>query len=549
MERLRKCLRNKRRGDTTRKKINFYSIAFVASLFFGGTQLGFAQQNNAAKKSEIRDKAYTLIANDYDAYSAVNNDEDYYSFLRLFTSEEATVYNDLLGLSSKKTLAVGDYARLLNGSGVTAKHVSIKNVQMKGEPEKKDGKWKVVITFDKEMAYYDKCNVYFSSREFFDSDYHLTASIVYDDVDGRCRIERIDGKTDNKASLSADYSVFLKSSDKDDMLSYHKKPLSFNSNRQAIMPGKYDSNGFSHPKFKPTDLHPSIDDCRIVTMRYGSDKQKAIALRPHFDLGLGAPLKLSGEKIADDATSSGYSFGVDLGYQFASVSLLKLSFFGGLGISSSTIKDLNYKLTNYNYFAGPEADVDCDTYMRHYEGLNLCQDVKLTELSIPLYLDGEFAFGEIFSAYVDLGVRLNLNMSKTVDQKEASADKIYGIYPQYNNLRFDGAWGFNGFSDTTKEFESSSNLEPNGVSGMNADLIGGLGLRCYIPNSSLAFEIGVGYQAGLGDMISVSKDDTDKTPVVDYTVAEGERIISLTDMLKGVKRQALNLKIGLVYKF
>jgi hypothetical protein len=53
----------------------------------GGALTAFAQ-SDAAMRSQVRDKAINLIANEYDAYANVNNDDAFYSFKGLFVSEE-----------------------------------------------------------------------------------------------------------------------------------------------------------------------------------------------------------------------------------------------------------------------------------------------------------------------------------------------------------------------------------------------------------------------------------------------------------------------------
>ena len=533
-----------------RKNKAIFNILLTASLLFGGTPT-FGQQSDEAKKSDIRDKAYRLITSSYDACATVNSSDDYYQFLRLFESEEVPVYNDLLGISADSILSVGDYARLLNGSGLSSKHIRIKNVQMDDDPTFTDGKWRVTVSFDKELSYYDHCNVFFSTREFYGGDYHLWATVAYDDVDGRCRIERIDGEVQSDKRLTGDYVVFSHTNKRDWTLRYHDEILNYNSNKQAIILGKFDEQGFSHPDYRNDELHPTLNDCRIVTMSYGGSSGSGgkMALRPYFGIGMGDPLKITGGEQFEGKKMSGYGFGLDFGFTFAETDALKFAAFAGLGLTNSSIKDLAYTNSDYSYAAKADADVDGDEYVRHYYGLSVGQDISLTELSIPVYIDMEYAFSDIIAAYADLGLRMNMNMSKSVDLKDAKADRVNGYYQKYGTT-LGGEWGFNGFSDTDKDLASAATAEPTGVKGMNADFIGGLGLRFYIPHSSFAFDLGLGFQMGLGNMIEPEKNaDGNNTPIIDYTVAGGESVASLTETFESVKRQTVRLNIGVIYRF
>ena len=133
--------------------------------------------------------------------------------------------------------------------------------------------------------------------------------------------------------------------------------------------------------------------------------------------------------------------------------------------------------------------------------------------------------------------------------KEAKASEIYGVYSNYGNLRLDGTWGFNGFTNSEARLVSSSDPELDDVNGMNTDFIGAFGLRYYIPNSSFGIDLGIGLQMGLGNIIEQDKSDKVAGNIVNYTVAGGEQIGSLTNLLNDVKRQAIRLNIGIFYKF
>ena len=72
----------------------------------------------------------------------------------------------------------------------------------------------------------------------------------------------------------------------------------------------------------------------------------------------------------------------------------------------------------------------------------------MTDLTIPVYVDFNFQFSKIVHMYIDLGAKLHMNMSNKIDKAEGKA-YVYGIYPQYDNLRMDEHWGYNGFGNQT----------------------------------------------------------------------------------------------------
>ena len=113
-----------------------------------------------AIKQDIREKAISVIQKGYEKYASCNSQDYQYEFTRLFVNNEAIVYNDLLGLSSERTLTIGKYARLLGEGGVRQTIVTISGISILDEPYKEKGKWKIDLGFNKRMSYYDACGIY-----------------------------------------------------------------------------------------------------------------------------------------------------------------------------------------------------------------------------------------------------------------------------------------------------------------------------------------------------------------------------------------------------
>lgn len=528
------------------KKNIIYIIIFVQALF--SSQMVCAQQNNTALQRLIVDEAISTIE-DYEACATISDDEVRYSFLELFVDENAPVYNDLLGLSTEEALSASEYSRMLS-NGVRNKNISISNI-CKERVWNDDGLWKVLFSLDKSITYLDNCGTYFSNKEFYDKEYRLEAILVYDENVGKCKIEEIKGTIDSSKRLPEKFKTFKSEDERDNWLKYNGTKLSFNSYRQAFL-----TSGINKKSFKYVDsdvkITPVLDDCGNISMKY---KARKVRLKAHYDFGLGEGYKLDDDALFTDTKTSLNNMGLDFGFIIPSKAKLKVGIFMGVGFSQSKI-DLAYDTPDYAYTTS--ADVDGDSYTRHYQGLSLSQSIKMTDLTVPVYFDFNCQFGRIVNLYVDLGVKLNLNMNHKVDTTEGGA-YIYGIYPQYSNLRMDEHWGYNGFGERSFSASMLDNEDLLDVASFTTDAFAGAGLRFNIPNSPITIDLGVNYQLGLMDvikanpnMVSLNRVSSSSNALVYNTISgteSVEHVRNLTESLSSVKRQSLFFSAGLIFKF
>lgn len=522
-------------------------IMVVIAVMF--SQYVYAQKSVIALQRKIIDEAISTIE-DYEAYATIGDDEVRYEFVDLFVDGNAPVFNDLLGLSNKNILTAQEYCDLLS-KGPRSKIVRISN--LKKEMIWKDGdEWKVLFSLDKSIAYSDQCEVYFSSRDFYGKDYRLMLTLVYDENEEKCKIEGIKGTIDSQRRLPETYFVFESKNEWDKYLFYDGKEIDLNSHQQSILSGTMIKElfRFIDPDMK---MSPIVNDCGIVSMKYHVRK---MWLKVHFDLSLNDVYKCKNSStdltIGKNALNT---IGLDFGYVFPTKSKMKAGLFVGVGFSQLKF-DLNYMNADYAFITS--ADVDDDSYIRHYQDLKVNQGIKMTDLTVPLYADFIFNFSRIFSAYVDLGVKFHLNMSHKVDTSEGSA-YIYGIYPQYDNLRMDEHWGYNGFGNATFSANNLDNAELLDVAKFTADALVGLGLRINIPRTPIAIDLGLNYQMGLMDVIKANSKSasmlnaTEPSHALVYnTISElssTEHLRNLTELWLGVKRQVLMFNAGLILKF
>lgn len=526
------------------KKI-ILSIVFLACTSF----TTFAQQNNISIAQQRRALNAALTAIDeYSVWSTVSTEEAYYEFLDLFANDSSLIFNDLLGIKQGNSIKVEEYAKTLRNK-LSNKKIFIRNVKNEGISFD-NGRNLIRISFDKSISYIDSCGTYYSSSDFYDGhDYRITATMDYDPDKRECKIVSLTGVIDSQKKLGDKHFAFLRTNYRDNDLRYNEEFLKFNSYDQVLLTGERDApslrKNFSYSN-SDMELRPQTSDCQ-VTMKY---KMRRLRLRPYFAFGLGKAFSRDGDDAFSDSKSTGTSFGLDFGVSVLSKRSFSLGVYTGLGLSMSSM-DLSYENSDYHY--DWDADVDDDNYVRHYQNLKLSQKMKFTELNIPLYLDFNIKLIKSLSFYVDLGARFDANISSKVNDTEGSA-YVYGMYKQYDNLRLDEQWPFNGFG--THQYGSSDLLSQDliDINSFSVCGLGGLGLRYNLSRIPLSIEAGMSIVMGLTNLVETANVAVpgNNTPVVYNTISDmtsTEHVHNLTEMMNSVKRQQLRISIGLIYKF
>lgn len=524
-------------------------IAVIGILLLLG--IGNAYSLTSSEERKIRLKVVEILE-EYGKYSAIDQDFEEYaeSFRALFANGEAKHYNDLNYMAYGESLNIKDYITALSSRSSTTR-TAIKNVRCKSIQEE-DGKVVVICTFDKYVNVTNECGIEFSSEFFNFDDYHLTARITYDRGTDLCLFDNISGTSNRRFTLPNDYRVLKVDNNERVELLYDNRPLLTNAMGQTFIP--------STAKVKSTDpdiiikMKQEDDKCHIWSV---SAKAKHWRVMPHVDMGMGEALNIPKSDMGVETKSSSFNMGVDFGYVFPSRSILKAGVFGGIGFSQTTL-DMSLKNSEYSFMS--IADVDGDSYMRHYRDLSIDESIKLTDLTVPIYLDLELHLSRVFSIFTDLGVRVGLNMSKKMD-KLSGQSYVYGIYPQYQNLYMDETWGYNGFGN--QEFSSNNFVEDDlsSVNGFNADAMGRIGFRFNIPGSSIAFELSGSYLMGLTEVIKKDNSYYDDIPVsigmspsivynsINPDMSSTEHVKSLTYGMESIKRQMMDLSFGVIFKF
>lgn len=530
------------------KKIIYFSVFVAIQLFTGSL---FAQ--NDSYTSERRNclvKALDVIF-EYERCAKLDDAASAQTFKSLFKSQDINIFNDLLGVSAKDVLSVDEYVKLKR-QNTKITNLYVKNIK-KLSVEKNGDVWKVVCGFDKEMDYSTKCGVFFSSKEFYGSDYHMRIEMQFDPENNTCLIEKLSGKIDSDKSMPEDYFVVLKDEDlsRVDVL-YNSEPLSYNAYDQALMTGL----------FNPSKLTCNDSDVKIVARSDESCQQivnlrtivRRMRLKFHCGFSLGNALSLDNQASGMTSKSSQSNFGLDFGYIFPNKSSFKTGLFLGVGMENTSLK-LGYENTLYTFKTNE--DVDGDSYSRRYHDLSLSQESKFTALSVPLYFDFSINFNGNLSMYADLGAKMRYCISDKLSITQGSA-KIDGLYSQYDDLIISEDWGYNGFGE--RAFSNSDLIADRNsdINKFTVDALAGVGFRYNVPVVPLSVELGISYQLGLMNLVNKNYQKVDlsntalSNPVVYNTISgmnSYEHVRNLTESTDGIKTNALKLNIGLIYKF
>lgn len=510
-------------------------------------------------QSETRDRRAALLSaltlvEEYERKSKITNSKSADTFVKMFVDKKTPIFNDLMGLSEEKKLSVEQYAKLQSESvklpSITIKNVKKKSVNFDGQ------KWYVDCTFDKEVSYYDKFGIRLSSNLLYKKDYKMTIKIVYDPASGLSKIETVEGELDARP-ISTSYKALQASDVRDNLLRYDGELVSFNSFEQMFFP--YGLN-FKKLEYKDADVTAVVqeDNAHMFHMKY---KARRWRISPYFNATIGDYYSITTTDGSINTKTSGSEMGIDVGYTIPSQSKLKFSVNMGIGYASSNVK-LSTEGYNFSYTAPGSADVDGDSYQRHYEFNGASEEFRSTFFTIPLYLDVEYNFSRVVSAYVQLGIKNYMKISAELSDYSAS-NYVYGIYsdPRYGNLRLDEHWGYNNFGhhSYTKDDVTDPTISVNSFS---MDFFGGLGLRIKpFRKLPLALDLGMQYQSTLLDMWNKDSNGinltnpTEQTSLFSYKVVnapnstKGETVRMLNNGISKISRSHLAIKVGLVYKF
>ena len=214
--------------NTTKRIIALAAILPILS--FHLVSVINAQTIPAQDERQMLLKVVDLLE-DYQRYASMDEDFKNYggSFRDLFVSDDAEVFNDIVGIGKGSVISVKDYANLLTSQSSTTRIV-IKNIT-RGDIYWDNDSWKVNCMFDKYVNLTNSCGIEFASDFYNASDYKLTATITYNKDEDKCLFEKIAGEADAIRTIPENYRVVKKTGDLDTKVKINRKYLDFSYQR------------------------------------------------------------------------------------------------------------------------------------------------------------------------------------------------------------------------------------------------------------------------------------------------------------------------------
>lgn len=532
--------------DTTMRKIlSVIIIAIIATA-------AFAQSPTPAQTYKMNADALKMVL-DYKAQANMNKPR---RFVRLFANEDMQIYNDLLGLSTQKTLSVKNYRTLMEKEALYPT-IKVQNFR-KNNIYKENGLWMMDITFEKELSYTDKCGVLFSTEEYYGEYHTINMSLVWDENLQTCTIAKLSGKNNSTVKALTDYKVIVASDDAKDQkrernVRVDGRHLKFNSFSQCIIPANAEIEYVNDDDMK-FELVQNETGCEVYSIAYNP---MSMRLKPHYNIGV-VPFGKAANGLSL-SKSIHHEFGLDLGYMIPTNGLFQMGFYAGVGFASSSVV-LGMDTIHYHYQAGSEADIDGDSYTRHYTIERASQKLSMKDLTIPIYLDFNFHLHKIVSLYLDLGIKNYINLSANLSDLTGTYSS-WGVYPQYSNLVLDHTTGLNQFAASGTALPAQTTSSTMDINGYSMDLLSALGVRVKLKDKQffpLYFDFSIGYQHSLlapyknANALTVSDiqgNVSAQEAFSTYTVESGESAMPLSAFVSELKRKMVTLNFGITYKF
>lgn len=270
------------------------------------------------------------------------------------------------------------------------------------------------------------------------------------------------------------------------------------------------------------------------------------AVKAYGQIGLGEALSLNPAIDGMASKSSGKESGLDFGWTFWQKSRHSLEANIGVGYNLLS-SEMTLPGLNYSYNAPAVADMDGESYIRYYELKAVRQKSQIGRLTVPVYLSYGFRCVKWLGIHADLGVRLGFNLSSKINETGGQS-YVYGIYPQYDNLKIDAGY-MNDFG--TRDIKDAR-TPASDVSGVTASVLAGAGLTFNLYGPLYA-DLSVHYDAGLTDIykshnVSDKAFSAENAPLT-YTVNGGSELKPLTDWLSSSKMSQLSISVSLIYRF
>lgn len=522
-----------------------YIIILIASMM---ATVVTAQDITPQVEYEFYQKAYDIIVS-YNENAQWETDEEkkirWEKLKTLFEDTNVSVCNDLMGFYYDDTddlfvdsLSIYKYymSKLRKAESV---EITVSSIRKKGSIVDKGDVWQMDVMFDKAISILTKDYKYFDSKSFYGEDYHIIATLTMEkEDDHRCYISALRSNGE-WPTFPKDYRILQKKEldDRDNKLYINDKvKVEYNTYGQYILRPEdkvyYNRGEVALHKIDPEDV------------KYEADyKDKSWRVRIGGAFALSEFNKLNEANSLTVSKNGETALGLDFGYVFPTTGNLHIGIFAGVGLSMNSLT-MELKPTKNDCKATNVVDVDGDTYTRIYNIDNskgIVQEMKATDIAIPLYVDFEYELNYLFSVYADLGMKIQTSSGKMT--ADIGSYKTWG---EYNKPEYGGFLEIGKNEDIDildfKNNKTSIEIEEGGVTkSMALDALLGLGLRLNL-NKSIAIDAGVQYQMGGKSW------KTDNSSIFSYSLEDGDKV-NLLQKSSGISHNALKVAASLILKF
>ena len=349
------------------------------------------------------------VLDEYERTVSFSEKRDRQAFLKLFSDSDATcIYNDIMGSNDfQKMISPVTYVNNVPEDGSILLKSVLSNVKKDGDIFVSGGLLHRKVVLSKYLMLIDASvytkgegGVLFDSAQSFgkEPDFNLTIEFAYDPVSGQCKIYEISSAEPKKPSPFDErrFSVILKSSERyDKQLKSKGSPIVFNDFNQAV--AYYNDVDVDNPDVYAQSVeYASGDRYNVLGLKF---KPMYFRTKIYGGTSLDKAYAVSTSSPSINTSSRSLQAGVDLGFEVSMSPGWRLGLYSGIGLSISkinlSIMDVDYTLTYVNP-------------ARRYH-FSATEDLSLTDIIVPLYMESEFSLAKRLVLDLDLGAKFYLN--------------------------------------------------------------------------------------------------------------------------------------------
>lgn len=504
------------------KKILLY---FILLLF--GLSSAVSAQNVSNPVKRKMNLAVLGMLEKLEEVSDLSSASDAEEFVAMFRDPDVQIFNDLIGLHDSQVISLPEYVSALG----KMKDVSVTFSDIeKSAPYIDAGSLCVRVSLDKTMSYRDGRNVLYSSDEIYGSPYGIQIVFSYDDFDGTCLIESVEGGEDPVVMVGKDHVIYREQKEFENLL-FDGGYVTYNSAGQALLPGYAASADWYHMQNMPEEWDPDVFITTHLTrdgfLKLGSYTNWFRAKAYTATAPAGA-FAVDGE--FDGKWSIANETGVELRFMAGLGKTINLGIYADLGVSYSHL-NLNLRDFGYSYLLGGA--------QRKYEFDVIGQKFNTVDAVLAAGLALEHNFAARWTLDVQAGAKAYYNILADAGDLYCDYVVTHGSEAPIHKV---GHFKTESIADS-KEFAPDVWPCPLSVTGS-------LGFG-YNLNKKTLFSFGLEYEHGLNcyyqsEMLSYKSG---RAPVA-YSATDKADVAkkSMTDSFS-LKRRAAWLDLGVTFKF